>query len=49
MKKYGKVDLLCIFLYHDVAVDEDGADDGEGEQRVTQNMNGDSTTTSLCK
>ena len=43
-------DLLCVLLYHDVAVDEDGADDGEGEQRVTQNMNGDSETewTVIC-
>ena len=23
------VDLLCVWLHHDVAVDEDGADDGE--------------------
>ena len=32
--------LLCVWLHHDVAVDEDGADDGEWEERMSENMNG---------
>ena len=31
-------DSLCIRLHHDVAVDQDGADDGEGEQGVGEDM-----------
>ena len=30
--------LLRVGLHHDVAVDQDGADDGEGEQRVCEDM-----------
>ena len=33
-------DLLCVGLDHDVAVDEDGADDGEWEEWMSENMNG---------
>ena len=32
--------LLCVWLHHDVAVDEDGADDGEWEEWMSENMNG---------
>ena len=32
--------LLCVWLHHDVAVDEDGADDGEWEERMSEYMNG---------
>ena len=35
--------LLCVRLDHDVAVDEDGADDGEGEERVREHVDGDAT------
>ena len=34
-------DLLCVGLDHDVAVDEDGTDDGEGEERVGEDVDGD--------
>ena len=33
-------DLLCVWLDHDVAVNEDGADDGEWEEWMSENMNG---------
>ena len=33
-------DLLCVGLDHDVAVDEDGADDGEWEERMSEDMDG---------
>ena len=36
----GGGDLLCVGLHHDVAVDEDGADDGEWEEWVSENMYG---------
>ena len=32
--------LLCVGLHHDVAVDEDGADDGEWEERMSEDMDG---------
>ena len=32
--------LLCVWLHHDVAVDEDGADDGEWEERMSEDMDG---------
>ena len=32
-------DSLCVWLHHDVAVDQDSADDGEGEEGVGENMN----------
>ena len=35
------VDLLRFRLDHDVAVDEDGADDGEGEHWVREDVYGD--------
>ena len=35
--------LLCVRLDHDVAVDEDGADDGEGEERMREDVDGDAT------
>ena len=31
-------DSLCVGFNHDVAVDQDGADDGEGEQGVGENV-----------
>lgn len=34
-------DLLCVGLDHDVAVDEDGADDGTREQRMCEHVDGD--------
>ena len=39
--------LLCVRLDHDVAVDEDGADDGEGEERVREQVDGDATDGSV--
>ena len=33
--------LLCVGLHHDVAVDEDGADDGAGEEGVGEHVDGD--------
>ena len=33
--------LLRVWLHHDVAVDEDGADDGEREEGVGEHMDGD--------
>lgn len=33
--------LLRVGLHHDVAVDEDGADDGEREEGVGEHMDGD--------
>ena len=33
-------DLLCVGLDHDVAVDEDGADDGEWEQGMSEHVDG---------
>ena len=36
------VDLLGVWLDHDVAVDEDCADDGEGEHGVGEDVDGDS-------
>ena len=30
--------LLCVRLYHDVAIDEDGADDGKGEEWMRENV-----------
>ena len=33
--------LLCVWLDHDVAVDEYGAYDGEGEERVREDVDGD--------
>ncbi len=32
---------LCVRLDHDVAVDENGADDDEGEERVREHVDGD--------
>ena len=32
---------LCVWLDHDVAVDEDGADDGTREQRMCEYVDGD--------
>ena len=32
--------LLCVGLHHDVAVDEDGADDGAGEEGVGEHVDG---------
>ena len=40
VKVGGGGDLLCVRLHHDVAVDEDGADDGEWEEWMSENMNG---------
>ena len=34
-------DSLCLRLDHDVAVDEDGAYDEEGEERVREDVDGD--------
>ena len=36
--KQKKSFLLCVRLDHDVAVDEDGADDGKGEEGMCENM-----------
>lgn len=33
--------LLRVWLHHDIAVDEDGADDGEREEGVGEHMDGD--------
>ncbi len=33
--------LLGVRFDHDVAVDEDGADDSEGKERVRENVDGD--------
>ena len=33
--------LLRVGLHHDVAVDKDGADDGEREEGVGEHMDGD--------
>ena len=33
--------LLRVWLHHDVAVDEDGANDGEREEGVGEHMDGD--------
>ena len=33
--------LLRVWLHHDVAVDEDGADDSEREEGVGEHMDGD--------
>ena len=33
--------LLCIRLDHDVAIDEDGADDREGEERMCEHVDRD--------
>ena len=33
--------LLCVWFHHDVAVDEDGADDGEREEGVGEHVDGD--------
>jgi hypothetical protein len=30
--------LLCVRFYHHVAVDKDGANDGEGEEGMSENM-----------
>lgn len=38
---FGNDYSLCVWLDHDVAVDEDGADDGEGEERVGEDVDGD--------
>jgi hypothetical protein len=35
-------DLLRVLLHHDVAVDEDGAHDGEGKQGVAEHVDGNS-------
>ena len=32
---------LSVGLHHDVAVDQDGADDGEAEEGVGQHVDGD--------
>ena len=35
---YSGGDSLCIGFDHNVAVDKDGADDGEGEEGVGENV-----------
>ena len=36
--------LLRVWLHHNVTIDEDGADNGEGEQRVGEHMDGNPGT-----
>ena len=41
VKDKKSIDLLCVGLDHDITVDEDGTNDGDGEERMREDVDGD--------